>query len=166
MNYLVLNPGDSLYIPPDGIHAYLFGDIVECMASSDNMLEAGFCPSAEKDDVSLFTQALTFSPSSPEEARLSSKPSDKGTNGKTRIYAPPMSEFSLLATSLSGTESEVVNPIQGPSILFATSGAGIMRAEGKDREIREGFVYFVGCGVEVELSTQTTLEVYRAFCEA
>jgi mannose-6-phosphate isomerase len=30
MNYMVFNAGDSIYIPADGIHAYLSGDIVEC----------------------------------------------------------------------------------------------------------------------------------------
>jgi mannose-6-phosphate isomerase len=37
MNYLVLEAGDSIYIPADGIHAYLGGDIIECMARSDNV---------------------------------------------------------------------------------------------------------------------------------
>jgi mannose-6-phosphate isomerase len=35
MNYLVLEKGDAIYVPADGIHAYLSGDIVECMARSD-----------------------------------------------------------------------------------------------------------------------------------
>ena len=38
MNYLVLQAGDSIYIPADGIHAYLSGDIIECMARSNNVL--------------------------------------------------------------------------------------------------------------------------------
>lgn len=37
MNYLVLEAGESLYIPADGIHAYLGGDIIECMARSNNV---------------------------------------------------------------------------------------------------------------------------------
>ena len=34
MNYMKLQPGQGLYIPADGIHAYLSGDIIECMARS------------------------------------------------------------------------------------------------------------------------------------
>jgi len=30
MNYMVFNTGDAIFIPADGIHAYLSGDIVEC----------------------------------------------------------------------------------------------------------------------------------------
>jgi mannose-6-phosphate isomerase len=37
MNYLVLEAGESLYIPADGIHAYLGGEIIECMARSNNV---------------------------------------------------------------------------------------------------------------------------------
>lgn len=37
MNYLVLEAGESIYIPADGIHAYLGGDIIECMARSNNV---------------------------------------------------------------------------------------------------------------------------------
>ena len=62
MNYLVLQPGEGLYIPADGIHAYLAGDIVECMARSNNVLSTGFCPKAERDSVDLFWSSLTFAP--------------------------------------------------------------------------------------------------------
>ena len=41
MNYLVLQRGESIYIPADGIHAYLSGDIIECMARSNNVLNTG-----------------------------------------------------------------------------------------------------------------------------
>lgn len=41
MNYLTLDTGDSIYIPADGIHAYLSGDIIECMARSNNVLNTG-----------------------------------------------------------------------------------------------------------------------------
>ena len=49
MNYLVLDKGDSIYIPADGIHAYLSGDIIECMARSNNVLNTGFCPTADRN---------------------------------------------------------------------------------------------------------------------
>jgi mannose-6-phosphate isomerase len=41
MNFLTLNPGEAIYIPADGIHAYLSGDIIECMARSNNVLNSG-----------------------------------------------------------------------------------------------------------------------------
>lgn len=58
MNFLTLAPGDALFIPADGIHAYLSGDIVECMARSNNVLNAGFCTEDEKVDTELFVNQL------------------------------------------------------------------------------------------------------------
>jgi len=62
MNHLVLEKEEAIYVPADGIHAYSSGDIVECMARSDNVLNTGFCPRANRDSVDMFTAALTFSP--------------------------------------------------------------------------------------------------------
>jgi mannose-6-phosphate isomerase len=43
MNYLVLQLGEAVCFPADGIHAWLSGNIVECMARSDNVINTGFC---------------------------------------------------------------------------------------------------------------------------
>jgi mannose-6-phosphate isomerase len=65
------------------------------MARSDNVLNTGFCPLADRDSVDLFTAALTFSPRNAEEARLKPKSSEKGLKGHTNVLAPPMSEFDM-----------------------------------------------------------------------
>lgn len=38
MNYVRLNKGEGIAVPPDCIHAYLEGDVIEGMARSDNMV--------------------------------------------------------------------------------------------------------------------------------
>lgn len=38
---ILLRPGDCLYIPPNVLHAYLEGQLVECMACSDNVIRYG-----------------------------------------------------------------------------------------------------------------------------
>lgn len=38
---VVLSPGESLYLPPRCIHAYLHGTVVEVMANSDNVIRGG-----------------------------------------------------------------------------------------------------------------------------
>jgi mannose-6-phosphate isomerase class I len=106
MNYITLKPGDAVCVPADSIHAYLEGDILECMARSDNVLNTGFCPTAERDNVELFTRTLTFKPHSAREAELPREKSEKGMEGKTDVYAPPISEFNVLATSLGAEERE------------------------------------------------------------
>lgn len=165
MNYLVLERGDSIYIPTDGIHAYLSGDIVECMARSDNVLNTGFCPRADRDSVELFTSALTFSPKNGEDAILSPAPSNKGLNGHTVVLAPPMSEFNMLVTKVDAGKSEHIKALQGPSIMVITKGAGTLKAEGKDYELKEGYVFFVGFNTRLELVASDKLETHIAYCE-
>lgn len=178
MNYLILEPDQSIYVPADGIHAWLKGDIIECMARSDNMLATGFYPRSERDDLELFTQALTFSPRSPDEAILpASKPFQGSKMRKTKIYGPPISEFNILCTEIaapptSTTSStgqqppnegqmkgreveeeregeEVHERIQGPSILLVTRGEGTMLTGRGLWHLKEGFVYFIGSGHKI-----------------
>jgi len=168
MNFLTLSPGEALSIPADGIHAYLSGDIVECMARSNNVINTGFCPKADRDDPTLFVDSLTFSPHAREECLLKKESADNeglGKNGKSFIWDPPMSEFSVVGTGIEGKGSEQCRAIEGPSVLVVTGGQGTMKAGGKDWALKEGWVFFVGCGVPVEYETSTGLQAYRMFCE-
>lgn len=85
----------------------LSGDIVECMARSNNVINTGFCPRADRDSIELFSNTMTFKPHDPKEALLPSKPNNKGKHGKTVVYAPPMSEFNMFVTNLAKDETEV-----------------------------------------------------------
>ncbi|KAL9013496.1 MAG: hypothetical protein Q9173_001816 [Seirophora scorigena] len=165
MNYLQLSAGDAIYVPADAPHAYLSGDIVECMARSNNVLNTGFCPRADRDSIDLFTAALTFSPHNAEEVKLGTSKTEKSKNGKTCIYAPPMSEFNMLKTKLDKGEKETILAIAGPSVLFATSGSGKMIADGQTHDMQEGYIFFVGHGVEITHEASGGLEVYQAYAE-
>lgn len=44
LNHVELKPGDALLIPTGMPHAYLRGNIFECMACSDNVVRAGLTP--------------------------------------------------------------------------------------------------------------------------
>jgi mannose-6-phosphate isomerase len=166
MNYITLGPGDSVFVPADSIHAYLEGDIIECMARSDNVINTGFCPRAERDSVELFGQALTFVPHDTQGALLPRRKSDKGLQGRTDVYAPPISEFSVLVTTLGAGETETHKAILGPSLLIVTKGCGEMKIPG-DRtvELKKGYVFFVGQGVALDFGTEKGLAVYRAYAE-
>lgn len=57
-NYVKLNPGEALYLGADELHAYLRGECIECMATSDNVVRAGLTP---KDrDVHILCSMLTY----------------------------------------------------------------------------------------------------------
>ena len=165
MNYLQLKPGESIYIPADGIHAYLSGDIIECMARSNNVLNSGFCPRAERNSVDTFMRCLTFRPHSAEEAILESRGFDRSRYGKTRLYAPPMSEFDMLAVELEDGEKEGIGELGGPSIMVVTKGEGRLKAGGKEYELGEGYVYFVGKDTELQFEATKGLQIFTAFVE-
>ncbi|KAI0445198.1 mannose-6-phosphate isomerase [Xylaria telfairii] len=162
MNYMVFEPGDAIFIPADGIHAYLSGDIVECMARYNNVLNVGFCPPADRNNVDIFANTLTFKAHSKEDIILASKPSEKSKNGKTVIYKPPMSEFNMLRTIMKGNESEQITANEGPDVLICTSGNGTLRADGKLFNLSAGFIFFIAPGVDVKLETEGSLEVHMA----
>lgn len=104
MNVHQLSAGDVIYVPADAPHSYLSGDIVECMARSNNVLNTDFWPHADRDRIEL----LPLPPRSPhtnaEEVKLGTREADKSRNGKASEYAPPMSEFNMLKTSVKEGE--------------------------------------------------------------
>lgn len=164
MNYMVLEPGEAVCVPADGIHAWFKGDIIECMARSDNVLNTGFCPRADRDDVELFSQALTFKPNGPDQSLLQRKKSSIGLKGRTGEYAPPFSEFNVLGVTLSPTEVEKHKVLESPSILVVTQGSGKMKVgDGTTHDIGEGNVYFAARDAELEFSTKEGLTLYRAY---
>ena len=165
MNFLTLSSGEAIYVPADAPHAYLSGDIVECMARSNNVLNTGFCPRADRDSIELFTSTLTFSPHGADEVRLKAMPSGRGKKGSTVEYKPDMSEFNMLKTTLKDGDAEIIESINGPSVLFVTGGNGKLTAGGESFELKEGYVFFVGQGVETGYEADPDLVVYRAYAE-
>ncbi|KAF2730491.1 mannose-6-phosphate isomerase [Polyplosphaeria fusca] len=165
MNYLQLKVGEAIYIPADGIHAYLSGDIIECMARSNNVLNTEFCPRAERDSVDLFCSVLTFTPHDKDSAILKSESFERSKYGKTKLYAPPISEFSMLATDLADGERETVEALGGPSIIIVTKGKGTMVADGRQHNLIQGYVYFIAPGVQIEFEAEKGLQMFTAFVE-
>ncbi|CAI7590054.1 unnamed protein product [Penicillium pancosmium] len=165
MNFMTLEPGQAVCVPADSIHAWLSGDILECMARSDNVLNTGFCPRASRDNIELFTSALTFKPHDQEAALLPARPSLMGINEKTVKYTPPFSEFNVLATSLAAKESETHTDLQAPSILVVTGGSGTMKVLGDSKilDLGEGSVFFAGPEAKLQFATDNGISIYRAY---
>ena len=166
MNFLTFKPGEAIWIPADGIHAYLRGDIVECMARSNNVLNTGFCPRGDRDNIDTFVKALTFQQHDPEKPLLERSKCDHTSTGKSYMFHPPMSEFNMIVTELKSGETDSLKAVAGPSIMFMTSGQGKMKADDKEYEIQAGYNYFIGQGVEVSYeSSSQDFAVYRAYAE-
>ncbi|KAI5477143.1 hypothetical protein MNV49_006799 [Pseudohyphozyma bogoriensis] len=166
LNIVHLKPGEAVFLKADEPHAYLDGDIMECMATSDNVVRAGLTPKLR--DVPTLTSMLTYTSSPPSEQIL--PPVHYKSTLHTTIYDPPIDEFSVLLTDLASGEKETYEPIEGPSILIFTKlpkGAKVTVGEETIDVKRCGQVYFVGAGVEVVVeAVEGDVTAYRAFVEA
>lgn len=73
----------------------------------------------------------------------------------------------MLLTELKAGEGEKIKALQGPSIMVATGGKGNMKADGKEFDVREGYVFFIGFDTQIELVAEGEgLETHIAYCEA
>lgn len=162
MNFMTFQAGDAIYIPADGIHAYLSGDIVECMARSNNVLNAGLCPPAERNNIDLFAQTLTFKSHSKEDVYLPSQKYEKSKHGKTVVYKPKLREFDMLKADLKAGDRDEIAGSEGPGVLIVTAGQGTMTAEGKTHDLKAGFIYYVAPSVDVTWQTDSELQIHMA----
>ncbi|KAF5791405.1 putative mannose-6-phosphate isomerase [Helianthus annuus] len=117
-NHVRLNPGEALYISPNEPHAYLGGESVECMATSDNVVRAGLTP--KHRDVKILCSMLTYKQGSPEI--LKGVP----VNEYTKRYNPPFEEFEVEQCVLDQGASVIFPAVPGPSIFLVLSGQGFM----------------------------------------
>ncbi|KAI0360760.1 mannose-6-phosphate isomerase [Trametes cingulata] len=174
LNHLTLEPGQAIFLAAGEPHAYVSGDIVECMATSDNVIRAGLTPKLR--DVPNLVAGLTYA-AAPAHAHLV-PPVAFAAAEHSALYDPPIPEFSVVRTVLGASreekEREERHPgVDGPSIAIVTEGRGeVVWTEGKGGEERmevgEGEVFFVGAGREVEFVAkgEGSFVVHRAFVEA
>lgn len=179
LNFIKLEPGEAMFLKADDIHAYVSGDIIECMASSDNVVRAGFTPKFK--DVDTLTKMLTYSYAPIEEQKL--RPVDYpyatlnataySSASESMLYDPPIEEFSVVKTDLKRTGAKATfDPVVGPSILICTKGKGTITVGHKTEEVQEGYVFFVGADAECVIVNSGSGEgeddvftTYKAFCE-
>jgi mannose-6-phosphate isomerase len=178
LNYVKLEIGEAMFLKADDIHAYLSGDIIECMASSDNVVRAGFTPKFK--DVSTLTEMLTYSYAPISEQKMT--PVDYSyvtlnataysSSSSSILYDPPIPEFAVVRTALNKSGAKATfDGIQGPSIVLCTKGSGTISVGPKKEEIKEGYVFFVGATAELVVESETDadggegLVLFKAFCE-
>lgn len=179
LNYVKLDIGEAMFLKADDIHAYLSGDIIECMASSDNVVRAGFTPKFK--DVDTLTTMLTYSYAPISEQKMA--PTDYpyvmlsakaySSNSSSTLYDPPIPEFAVVRTALNATGAKATfDGIQGPSIVLCTKGKGTISVGPTKEKIEEGYVFFVGATANLVIESETDAEdegeglvTFKAFCE-
>ena len=163
LNYIELQSGDAIFLAANEPHAYISGDCVECMATSDNVVRSGLTPKFK--DVDTLVDMLTYN-YGPSDAQVLH---GVQTSKHTKLYDPPIDEFSVAQTTLrQGDDKETVNAIEGPSVAIVTEGSGSITADGVTLAAKTGFVFFIGANqpVSFQLAADASqFVVYRAYCQ-
>jgi mannose-6-phosphate isomerase len=143
------------------------------MASSDNVVRAGFTPKYQ--DIPTLTTMLTYSYAPISEQKM--QPVDYpyvtlnstaySSSSSAILYDPPIEEFSVVKTELLKTGAKATfEAIQGPSIFICTKGTGKISVGQKTEDVKEGYVFFVGAtATTIVESTSDDFTTFKAFCE-
>ncbi|TAQ86030.1 hypothetical protein B7494_g5644 [Chlorociboria aeruginascens] len=173
LNYVKLEVGEAMFLKADDIHAYLSGDIIECMAASDNVVRAGFTPKFKDVDTLISMLTYSYAPISEQKMEPVDYPyatlnaSAYSSGSSATLYDPPIDEFSVVRTELKTKGAKATfESIAGPSIFICTSGSGKVSVGPKVEEVKAGYVYFVGATAEVVLESEDkNFTTFKAFCE-
>ncbi|KAF8495596.1 mannose-6-phosphate isomerase [Gautieria morchelliformis] len=163
LNVVKLQPGEAIFLGAGEPHAYVAGDIVETMATSDNVLRAGLTPKTR--DVPNLVSSLTYHASPPSAHIVTPAPFPRASES-TKLYNPPVPEFAVLLTHISQGNTETHDTLQGPSLLIVTQGKGRAVWPGGDPlPLNEGSVVFVGADTKVTFEASEEMTLFRAFVE-
>lgn len=171
MNLLQLEPGQGCWILADDIHAYVEGDVIECMAASDNMTCHGLGPT-EQGGIQTFVDMLTYRHLPGKDLLLEYEDGwSKGKHGKTRLYKVSMiDEFDIIKITLGGGGEETASKrevitLPGPHTFVVTQGTVRVTVHGETLTLGTGHVAFVRAGaeMEVELVEGTKGEIWGSF---
>ncbi|XP_061989294.1 mannose-6-phosphate isomerase 1-like [Rosa rugosa] len=154
LNYVKLNPGEALCLGANEPHAYISGDCIECMATSDNVVRAGLTP--KHRDIKTLCSMLTYKQGLPEILR------GVAVNPHVTRYIPPFEEFEVDRFHLPHGESTEFPAVPGPSIFVVTFGKGTICTSNGDHAIIQGDVLFAPAHTEISITSASELHIYRA----
>jgi mannose-6-phosphate isomerase len=132
LRHAVLEPGQAMFMPAGGLHAYLRGTCIELLANSDNVVRAGL--TGKHIDVPELLKLLD--PALPVTALAPSRPAPG-----IAVYDAGVPEFRLYRIDLGEAQADL--PGAGPRILLCTSGEAVLRTAGDTAKLAQGESLFV-----------------------
>jgi mannose-6-phosphate isomerase len=188
LNCLKLEKGEAIFLSANVPHAYLFGDGVECMATSDNVVRAGLTPKFK--DVSVLCEMLDYGMRSAEDNKLTAI---KSQHSHLIAFRPPaVDEFSVQQIRIDKVDTNLANfkflipKCESGSILIITEIESLIKftsyfcLDNNERicNLAAGLVYFIDAMTDVyfvvEMDSQKAEEIsdnhllllaYRAYVD-
>jgi mannose-6-phosphate isomerase len=132
MRHTVLEPGEAVFMPAGGLHAYLRGTGIELLANSDNVVRAGL--TGKHIDVPELLRLLDPAVAVPV---LSTCPLADGL----ATFDTPAEEFRLYLLDVTAS---LALPGPGPAILLCLDGTCTLRAaSGQELDLTRGDSCFI-----------------------
>ncbi len=135
LNFVHLQSGEAVFLKAGIPHAYVKGNILECMANSDNVVRAGLTPKFK--DVETLTDILTY------EMSGISLYKTYGSE-KEILYNPPVDDFAVKQIYREPDEDYTVENNSSPNILLVTQGQiEIMWGSDSALKMKQGNAVFI-----------------------
>lgn len=156
-NLIHLKSGQGVFTKAGVPHAYLEGNIVECMANSDNVVRVGLTPKY-KDAETLIT-ILDYEPGpiSLLEGSL---------DGEEIVYHTPVSEFQVSRWNMNPHTERRERTKGVPTILLLTKGeiriSWNVASENETKVFRQGQAFFIpACLTEFQVQAKESVEIFK-----
>ena len=134
LNIVDLLPGQAIFIGPNVPHAYLSGDLIECMTCSDNVIRGGL--TSKFKDVETLLASLDFAFSGPPKLLLQTR---------DQTWSPENVPFAV--KEYKGGSFEIKPETESPAIALVIEGEGsvgtVAVKRGKSLLLIPGIVYRV-----------------------
>jgi len=128
-NLVHLKPGQGIFIDAGIPHAYMGGNMIECMAASDNVVRAGLTPKYK--DVETLVRILTYD--------LGPAPVLEGcVEGGCVTYPTPTREFQVSCWEAAPGADRSERTGGRPRILLVTGGEALARGAAGELRLRRG----------------------------
>lgn len=168
LNLIVLEPGEAIYLPANEPHAYISGQLIECMATSDNVIRAGLTPKLR--DTNVLCESLTYTQGPPVMLH------GENVQEYTTVYSPPFDEFEVYKVSLPASADTIVPANKGPTMLLVMRGRGnvvatsVLKDSALERETRigKGDIFFIPSNTALDVSAGSSqdVELWIAACNS
>jgi len=134
LNYVVLKPGEALFTRAGIPHAYLSGNIIECMANSDNVIRAGLTPKFV--DVNNLLNVLRYDTGSLDLVK-------PVKSGNVKEYISDAEEFKVVKIDVNGGNFVNIGPAYQPSIFILLEGDAVLRWGKNNMKLKRGESIFI-----------------------
>ena len=157
LNLIHLKEGQGLFTDAGTPHAYMKGNIVECMANSDNVVRVGLTDKFT-DPVNLI-DIINYNP-----APLSVLGNNPDVEEK--IYQTPASEFRVSRLKLSSSTERQETTENGLKLFLVTNGTVVVRWNSSSEDgriiLKQGQSILVpACLREFQLRTEASVELFK-----